>query len=283
MLNNNRSDLLDFLTEQGQRPADQIDLFQTALALSGLRHPNRSLERYDHQINRLTQETGDILSAQGAASEVDSEAQLAALEQVFVQNHNYHGNAEHYELIDNADICYVMDNATGLPVALSILYLEVCERLNIPAEGINFPGHFLIRLTASGSHILFDPFNLARKAGAPELRQIIKHVKGPDAELSQDYYQAANKQEILVRLQNNIKKRQIAAEDYKAALDTVLATEKIAPSEYRLLLDKGVLLAKNTMGHEAIETLEKSMSLAPYPEDRADALMFIEQIHRDLL
>tara|TARA_R110002124_G_scaffold129483_1_gene290826 strand:+ start:127322 stop:128173 length:852 start_codon:yes stop_codon:yes gene_type:complete len=283
MLNNNRSDILDFLVEQGQKPADQIDLFKTALALSGLRHPNRSLQRYDHQITRLTQETHDKLTALSPASEIASEDQYTALEQVFVQQHNYHGNVEHYELIDNADICYVMDNAMGLPVALSILYLEVCERLNIPAEGINFPGHFLIRLTTGGSPILFDPFNLARKAGAAELRQIIKHVKGPEAELSQDYYQAANKRDILVRLQNNIKKRQIAAEDYEGALDTVLATEKIAPSEYRLLLDKGVLLAKNTMGHEAIETLEKYIALAPYAEDRADALMFIEQIHRDLL
>jgi regulator of sirC expression with transglutaminase-like and TPR domain len=280
MLKNNTSDLLDFLAQQGQKPAQDIALFECALAFSALRHPNRSLSPYYLEIERLTKDAHNMLAHQGADH---ADAKLSALQTVFVEDNNYHGNAEHYDLIDNADMCYVIDNTTGLPIALSILYLEVCERLDWEAEGINFPGHFLVRLTGSGQQILFDPFNLARITGAAELREIIKHVKGPNAELDQSYYQPASKRDMLVRLQNNIKKRQIAAEDYEAALETVIATEKIAPDEYKLLLDKGVLLAKNTQSQAAIETLEKYINLTPYEHDRADALMFIEQIHQELI
>lgn len=280
MLKNNREELINFLEDQGKKEANDISLFECALAFSALRHPERSLDRYYHQIEKLKTETHNRIAEEGADH---CEAQLNALKTTFVDHHNYLGNALHYDLIDNADICFVMDQAKGLPVALSILYLEVCERLEWEAEGVNFPGHFLMRLTANGQQLLFDPFNLARKIGAAELREIIKHIKGDDAELDQAYYQAATKREMLVRLQNNIKKRQIAAEDYEAALDTVLITEKVAPNEYRLLLDKGVLLAKNTKSKEAIETLEKYIALTPFPDDRADARMFIEQIYQDLI
>lgn len=280
MLKNNQTDLLAFLTQQGQKPAAQIALFESALAFSALRHPNRSLSPYYLEVERLTKDAHNMLAHQGADH---ADAKLIALQTVFVEDNNYHGNAEHYDLIDNADMCYVIDNTTGLPVALSILYLEVCERLGWHAEGINFPGHFLVRLSGNGKQSLFDPFNLARPIGAAELRKIIKHVKGEKAELDQSYYQVADKRDILVRLQNNIKKRQIAAEDYEAALETVIATEKIAPDEYKLLLDKGVLLAKNTKSREAIETLERYINLTPYADDREDALMFIEQIHQELI
>lgn len=280
MLQNNREELLAFLSEQGQKPAEEISLFESALAFSALRHPSRSLDRYYHEIERLKTEVHNQLAEEGADH---CDAQLSALKTVLVDEHKYLGNALNYDLIDNADICFVIDDGKGLPVALSIIYLEVCERLGLGAEGVNFPGHFLMRLTNNGQQLLFDPFNLARKIGAAELREIIKHIKGDGAELDQAYYQAASKRDILIRLQNNIKKRQIAAEDYEAALETVILTEKIAPNEYRLLLDKGVLLAKNTKSQEAIDTLEKYISLTPFADDRADARMFIEQIHQELI
>lgn len=280
MLKNTPEDVESFLAQQGTRADEDIALFETALAFSALRHPSRSLDRYYHHLERLQKDVLNTLAQQGGDH---GEARYNALKTIFVDKYGYTGNAENYDLIDNADICYVMDNAKGLPVALSILYLEICERLDWYAAGVNFPGHFIVKLNANGQQLLIDPFNNAQKLGAAELRDLIKHVKGPHAELSQSYYQSANKREILVRLQNNIKKRQIAAEDYEAALETVRHTEMIAPNEYRLLLDKGVLLAKNTRSAEAIETLERYITLTPFAEDRADARMFIEQIHQELL
>ena len=280
MLKNTPQDIEAFLEQQGQKDSDDIPLFETALAFSALRHPSRAIERYYHQIERMQKDVLNQLAQQGSDH---GEARYEALKYVFVEKYGFTGNREHYDLIDNADICYVLDKAKGLPVALSILYLEICDRLKWFAAGVNFPGHFIIKLNTNGQQMLIDPFSDARKLGAIELRQLIKDVKGPDAELNQSYYNSANKREILIRLQNNIKKRQIAAEDYEAALETVRVTEYIAPNEYRLLLDKGVLLAKNTRSAEAIETLERFITLTPYAEDRADARMFIEQIHQELL
>lgn len=278
MLKNESKQLIDFLNQQGHGKTEDIKLFESALALSALRHPSRSLDRYYHALERLEQYVQNNIAEQGADH---GDAKLAALKKAFTEDSNYSGNKDHYDLIDNADICYVIDNGKGLPVALSILYIDVCERLGWHCEGVNFPGHFLLRLHAQGQQILFDPFYDARIVGAADLRQLIKQVEGPNAELDQAYYRTADKRQILVRLQNNIKNRQIAAEDYEAALDTVIATEYLAPDEYRLLLDKGVLLAKNEQSSEAIETLERYMTLTPYAEDRADARMFIEQIHQD--
>ena len=92
--------------------------------------------------------------------------------------------------------------------------------------------------------MILDPFQGCKILDAPDLRQILKNIAGPQAELSSSYYDVVSRRDILIRLQNNIKLRQIEAEDFDAALRTIAIMRVIKPDEYRLLLDEGVLRAR---------------------------------------
>jgi regulator of sirC expression with transglutaminase-like and TPR domain len=130
--------------------------------------------------------------------------------------------------------------------------------------------------------LIFDPFNQFTILGAPDLRSLIKLIAGQEAELSSSFYQAASNRDILIRLQNNIKLRQIEAENYGAALETVEVMRLLAPGEIRLLLDAGVLYARTGRRQEAISALEEYIKNAPTPEDRNDARQLLQNLRDSL-
>src|SRR3546814_19245031 len=83
----------------------------------------------------------------------------------------------------------VIDRRKGLPVALGILYMHAARAQGWPAVGLNFPGHFLLRLERHGERAILDPFNEGRVHGATELLDLLKAMQGQDAELGPEHYQ----------------------------------------------------------------------------------------------
>jgi regulator of sirC expression with transglutaminase-like and TPR domain len=110
----------------------------------------------------------------------------------------------------------------------------------------------------------------------------VKQALGPQAELSVTYFEPADNRSLLVRLQNIVKTRQIEAEDYEAALQTVTAMRAVDPHEYRLLLDQGVLCARLDMAPVAIAALEAYIEKAPSDRDRHEAAMLLQQLKQAL-
>jgi regulator of sirC expression with transglutaminase-like and TPR domain len=101
---------------------------------------------------------------------------------------------------------------------------------------------------------------------------------GKQAELSSNFYDVASSRLILLRLQNNIKVRQINAEDYESALETVTTMRLFAPDDYRLLFDEAVLRVKQGEAKRAITLLQSYLLIAKRPQDIYDA----EQLLRSL-
>jgi regulator of sirC expression with transglutaminase-like and TPR domain len=263
----------------GHTPDEQIDLAAAALAIAAINHPGISLERFHHHLNVLVSEVGARHAAllKGGAKD-DAGARLAALKHTLSDGHGYAGDVEGYNDLQNASLIRVIDRAQGLPITLSILYIHAARGQGWSVSGLNLPGHFVCRLEKDGERLIFDPFNACALLGAAELRQLVKKALGPNAELSTQYYEAATNREILIRLQNNIKYRQIEVEDYAGALVTVELMRKIDPAEYRLLLDAGVLYARLDQPVTAIEMLSEYIKSAPNHRDRQEAELLLLQL-----
>ena len=118
--------------------------------------------------------------------------------------------------------------------------------------------------------------------GAPDLRKILKQTQGPEAELSASYYDPADNRAILLRLQNNIKSRQITAEDYAGAGETVAVMRLFAPGEPRLWLEAGVLAQRAGRLQEAADALTAYQPLAADEQTRRDVALMLQQIRREL-
>ncbi len=273
----------DYLQKAGACADEDIDLALTALHLAALSHPGISLQRYEHHLKTLVQEVGEAHKALLAAGDADdAESQVIALKSVLADARGYAGDQETYDSLQNADMICVIDRAKGLPIALSILYIHAGRALGWDVAGLNMPGHFLCRVQKNGRRLIFDPFYGAGLVDAAQARALVKKALGPDAELSAQYFEAASNREILLRLQNNIKLRQIQFEDYTGALETISIMRRLCPDEYRLLLDAGVLYSKTDQPGAAIEALESYIAAAPDPNDRYEAGLLLRMVRENL-
>jgi len=233
-----------------------LDLATAALALAALDRPRVPTARYLAHLDTLA---SDVRAAAGAAE--DAGALARAVATVLFDTHGYRGDTETYDDLQNANLMRVIDRRRGLPIALSILYLHAARAQGWTAHGVNFPAHFLVRLEAGGTAVIVDPFNAGQPLGAAQLRELLKSVAGPDAELSPALYAPADDRDVLLRLQNNIKTRQVRARNAESALATVGHMRLIAPEEPSLWFDTAMLEAE--LGHfgAAIEALQTTARL----------------------
>jgi regulator of sirC expression with transglutaminase-like and TPR domain len=262
---------------------EDINLGNAAIDLAGIFHEGRGAERYFSRLEKLARDVGERHAALIAAGEADRlETRLAALKYVLSDIEGYGGNRENYDDIANADMMEVIDRHKGMPISLSILYIELSRRNGWSAHGLNLPGHFVARLDLDGQRLIYDPYNHCAILGAPDLRRIVKQALGPHAELSATYYEPATNREILIRLMNNIKIRQIETEDYAGAVRTVEAMRMLDPHEYRLLLDAGVLYARTDQHRKAKDLLEAYIDKAPHSRDRQEAALLLQHLNQFL-
>lgn len=272
-----------YISEVGALSDSDLDLFMAAISLAAQDSPDLSVEKYYHHIEKMIEQTRgrfDALIKAGSAD--DAGTRLAALKHVIADEHEYSGDQKTYDDLQNANLIRVIERRKGLPIALAIIYVHVGQAVGFDVVALSFPAHVICRLDHQGERLIFDPFDGCNVMQAADLRQMLKRLIGERAELSNDYFEASTKRQMLVRLQNNIKLRQIEAEDYQGALHTVEALQKIDPEEYRLLLDSGVLNARTGQLKRAITQLEDYIAKAPEGPDRDEAKLFLREIQNNL-
>lgn len=275
---------IDQIIEQAGQSADcDIHLVNVALAMAAVDSPGLSIERYQNHIQKMSDEVGvrhsDLLK-EGADD--NAQTRIDALRYVIAETYEYDGDRETYDDLQNANLIRVIERRKGLPVTISLLYLYISEVQGWDVDVLSFPAHVVCRMDMDGQRLLFDPFNKCQILQAADLREFLKTLVDPNAELSTEYYNPSSKRDVLIRIQNNIKLRQIEGEDYMGAVKTVEMMQRLDPDEYRLLLDAGVLYARTNQGVAAVAALEKYIDLAPSQEDRRDALVLLLQIRESL-
>jgi regulator of sirC expression with transglutaminase-like and TPR domain len=274
---------LDALNAYGRMPDADIDIGAAALQLASVQHPGLLLERYQIHMRKLAEDVAARhreLEELGASDTLDS--RITALRDVLAGANGYNGDADGRDALQSADLVAVIDRRLGAAPALVILYLHAARAQGWEAHGLLLPGTALVRMDYEGERVICDPFTGFSVLQASDLRRMVKRALGPKAELSATYYEPAENRALLVRLQNIIKTRQIEAEDYEGALQTVTAMRAVDPGEYRLLLDQGVLCARLDMVEVAIVALESYIEKAPQNRDRHEAATLLQQLKQTL-
>ena len=260
-------------------PGPVLPLAQTALYLAAFDRPQADLSRYERHLDDL------VKSAQ--ARMADGATPVGALREALFEGQDYQGDQDSYDDLQNANLMQVIDRRRGLPVSLGILYIHVARGLGLTAEGVNMPGHFLIRIEQaeegqSSDRHLIDPFNEGREVAPHNLRQLIKSVMGPDAELQPDHHAAVDDRAILIRLLNNIKTRKMAAEDAEGAAEIVRRMTCLAPNLAEAWLELGLLKAHLGLRGEAMEALGLAADRTDDMDLRARAMELSDGLRRSL-
>ena len=274
-----RSEILREIAHIGVLEDSQIDLGEAALLLAFMESPKVQLENYRAHLALLVEETRAMFVRQ----KQDTLAVRAqVLHDVLVESHHYRGDSLTYDDLQNANLIRVIDRRMGLPITLGVLYLVVCHALGWEAEGLNFPGHFLVRLADGAERMIIDPFHDGQEMDVPRLRHMLKAAAGMAAELTPDHYLPMKRRDILLRLENNIKLRLVQTGRLELALKTVEIMQAIAPGEVSLWRDRGMLLAAQGELLAAIDAIEKFEALSDDPRNKQQAQILIQQLKRRL-
>ncbi|MDE0705930.1 MAG: transglutaminase-like domain-containing protein [Rhodospirillaceae bacterium] len=267
-----------WLKALGGVPDAAIDLTGACLALAALERPWQSLDREIDHLARLADDLRGSVPAAGLPVEERAEAIAGVLH----GRHDYRGDRESYDDLRNANLLAVIERRRGLPIALSVLWLHLARAMDWPAEGVNFPGHFLVRLSDGPERLMVDPFDDGRTVETGDLRALIKLVEGDDAELRPHHYAPAANRDILLRLQNNIKLRQIRAGRLDDARITVERMLLYAPDRAALWHALGVLNAETGRPKAALDALGKVAGLDDAGVWQRQVARLMQQLRRKL-
>ena len=268
------------LRKIGEGLDEEIDLAETGLLLAAYRRPDLDFARYRHHLSLLVRDTADM--GHKLAAEDSLAARAEALRAVVAERYGYTGDRETYDDLQNADLARVIDRRMGLPVALGLLYVHTAERQGWEAAGINFPGHFLIRLRLGGEATILDPFNGGIERDARDLRALLKAAAGPEAELDSGHTSAVARRDLLLRLQNNIKLRLLAAGRTGEALAALETMVLLAPGIASLWREAGTLHGELGNLRAAMTSLQHSLQLGLAPGAAAEATALLQRYRGSL-
>lgn len=196
---------------------------------------------------------------------------VSALNRWLFELEGFRGNQEQYDDLRNSFLDQVLVRRRGLPITLSILYVEVARQLGLEAYGIGFPGHFLAKVVGLGDapqELIVDPF-FGRVLSLEDCMERLRAAAGEHVPFDPHWVRPATAREIWVRMLNNLKLLYLRQGDGLSALgcfDRILLIEPTSPHELR---DRGLLLERLDCLHAAIEDLTSYLELAPRSEDAA--------------
>lgn len=255
-----------------------INLGVTALAMVHDDHEGVSVDRYVQHLDKINQQIAERhheLLSEGADD--DAGTQIAALKYVLYDRHGYYADDTN-EPLENADIMRVIDLGRGCSAALCLLYMNGARAQGWAVEGLNFPSRYLCRIIKDGQYLIFDPVQQCKLMEAHDLRSLLKDAIGDVHELSTEYYEGQGARETIIHLNNALKIRRIEMSDYASAVELIERMRLIAPDEYRLLLDAGVLYMRLRENEIAIRCLEDYVERCPNPYDRQEAILLLQDL-----
>jgi regulator of sirC expression with transglutaminase-like and TPR domain len=264
----------DLCAGDGQR----LDLLEAALTLSVLRRGEPvDLAPFRQHVASMASDLADLVRRRGASPDT--------LAEVIARSYGYRGDTESYDDLQNADLVRVIERRKGLPVALSILYLDVARRQGWEAEGLAFPAHFLIRVGIEGARHVVDPFHDGTVRDAADLRGLLRQVLGPEAELHPQHFDPVADRDVLLRLENNVRLRLANREEWPTAAQSLDRMLAIAPDRPELLFEAGQLNARLDKRRAAIAAFERFLDVEgptgdPAVRERVSSLL--QELRRGL-
>jgi regulator of sirC expression with transglutaminase-like and TPR domain len=233
-----------------QPKEEEIDLFYAALLVAKLDNDELDVEVYRKEVERMVR---DINA--GLPKNADEKAKLTALNKYLFTERGFHGSRGDYYNRANSYLNEVIDDREGLPITLSVLYMEVARRVGLKVVGIGLPGHFVVQyLPAKGEAQLLDVYEGGSVLSQAEAQQRVRDITGQP--LKKEHLAAVTKKAILVRMLQNLINITRAEGDVKGVLrylDTILALTPEAADE-RLLRAAGRFQLGNRQG--ALEDVE---------------------------
>lgn len=247
-----------------QRPGED-ELAEAALQLARLEYPRARLDEARRRLQGLSERATAFVQASARPGDVLGHVQQ--LGQFLFDTEGFTGNVGEYEDPRNSFLNDVLARRIGIPITLSIVYLHVGRQVGLWLEGVNFPGHFLVRCKgmlgdgAPTEDLILDPFHGGIVLTERDCARILARHAGEGARFDRLLLTPAFKWQILVRMLVNLKRAYARMRSFRRARDVSDLVLALDPTSITELRDRGLLSYQ--MGHysAALADLEHYLAL----------------------
>jgi regulator of sirC expression with transglutaminase-like and TPR domain len=239
-----------------------LDLVAAGLVVASEEYPDLDVGAERRRVDDLGQDAAERISDLS-----NPFARLDALRVFLFEDLGFRGNDEDYYDPRNSFLNEVIKRRLGIPLSLSILYIEVARAAGLDARGVGLPGHFVVRVDDGGRRLLIDPYHGGGVITEEDCRQLVARSTGRPGLFRPDLLEGVGPTEMLGRLLRNLKRIYLAREDHRRALAVVDKLRRVFPDESTELRDRGFLLAHLDRHEAAVADLEAYLALHPHAPD----------------
>jgi regulator of sirC expression with transglutaminase-like and TPR domain len=263
---------------------EQIDLAEAALLIAVEEYPGLDINLYIKRLDLIANAVRDRI-ADGS----DEEQVISALNFTLFDELGFRSNQENYYDPRNSYLNQVIDRRLGIPITLSVVYIETARRIGFHVYGVGLPSHFIAGHAGSAGEIYIDPFNRGRVLGRAGVEELFSEMSGGALELKAEHLLPVTKKQIITRMLSNILNIYLGNygggtgrhTDYARALRAMERVLMLNPDSAAHIRDHALLLAANGRMNEAIAELERYLALVPSAADAESVRNQINSIRKE--
>jgi regulator of sirC expression with transglutaminase-like and TPR domain len=250
-------------------------LDQMALAIATLEEPELDCAPALATLDALAARVEALLVQLGRPSGLLE--RVAALRHVLAVEEGFVGEAKDYLCPENSFLPRVLERRRGLPITLSLLYVEVGRRCGLPLYGVSFPGHFLVAAREGDELLVLDPFHRGRSLDEAALEGLLQRM-APEMQLCSALLAPATVDQVAYRMLANLRRVYLERQDAPRALAVVELLLMLAPDHPGELRTRAKLLACLGAFRAALADVERCLALTPDVPDRSRLERFAEEL-----
>ena len=257
------------------QPEAQIDIAKAALHIAQSSYPFLDLVLYLQELEEIAEVVASKLPMDRYPLKV-----IKIINEYLFEDLGFQGNQEDYYNLDNSFLNRVLETRRGIPLTLSLVYLEVAKRLQFPMVGIGMPGHFLIRPDFPEAEIFVDAFNQGEILFPQDCEAKLQQIYGQQVNLEQRFLTPVSGKQMLARMLTNLKFIYLQSQDFNQAIATIGGILMLFPEQPRERRDRGLLYFHLGDWQEAEKELATYLNLEPDGKDVEQIRHLLSQINR---
>ena len=258
-------------------PDEAIELAEAALLIATHVYPNLDVAHYLARIEELAKTLESRIQPDSGPSQ-----RILALNEYLFAELGFAANESDYYDPRNSCLNDVLDRRVGIPITLSLLYIEIGVRVGLPLQGVSFPGHFLVKCALPEGTVVLDPYSGGISVGLADLQKRLADAR--DSEVSSSIVArmlvAAGKTEIILRLLRNLKAIYVRGQTFDRALQILHWIVAIAPDQFPELRDRAMIYQELECPRAALADFERYLELSPGCDDRDQIRSRIVELRR---
>jgi regulator of sirC expression with transglutaminase-like and TPR domain len=251
---------------------EHFPLLEAAASLAQDEEPTMDVQQVLDDVERLLKRVTARMP-----DEADDLTRLAILTQVFYKDLGFGVNANDYYAPENSYLFEVLRTRRGIPISLAVIWLELARALELQAQGISFPGHFLVKVALEGGLVVLDPLT-GESLGLDSLSERLSPYRDPADQTAAPnldegetplglYLQACPPRDMLARMLRNLKEIFRAQEDWPRMLQVLDRLVILLPEVWPERRDRGLVHAELGHVHEALQDLRLYLEAVPAGPD----------------